>query len=1690
MPDADPNAQPTLEGGAYEIIRSRLEKHGADLRVRLDKLNADRQEVFGAVPTALIATERITTSNNCVPRDMIAIGGGRFIFGYNVHIGLRSTTAISDVFAFYEHDAETHAFSEKDASELLGGDFLTDFDHLYKYYKETIFAKFMVIGPHLYMAFRVGKDVTDIKAFKWRRPNDGTLEYLGNRFDHEYLFPPQQEFEWKRAHRDMHRGGEFPHISIEDRVFVETVGGDLTIKIEDNTASGEGIYREDVTEPDQTLDDAEIFYALVGSLILLKIRPYQEKLYRNLIFNEKTQTVTRVDAIEHSCVLLPDDHGIIFSDGYYLQSGEHKIFGNRLKDMLFERRIASPNGEDYLHVFYNRRTGLYILLSYNIIQQQVETPIICNGYSLFANGELVYFKCEDEPQKHHTLQVWQTPFVHENIQPHARTDSYLYKVGNADIVRCMAECQEILNLIGKNDSYAGLYLDLVKKAGDVADAYFWIAKEEAQNLKVALVEIKGAAQAAIGEFDKVRRLRLSTKAETDRVTKKAAKLVNAASHAPPDDIMGFVHYLAELRAARGEAISLRDLRYSDPEHVDKLEASLGETTERISQHCVEFLLKPEALDPYRGQVEEQRKQVPKVAKTIEADEVEKALNAGGGELEMLIDIVGNLKIADSTQTTQIIDDVSTIYATLNQVRVELKSRRRELSRSEGVAQFGAQIKLLNQAVVNYLDLCGEPDKCDEYLSKVMIQLEELEGKFSEFDEYVAQLGEKREEIYNAFESRKVALVESRNKRTGALQQSAERILTSVRRRLDGLKTINEINGYLASDLMIEKIRDVIRELTALGDSVKADDLQTKLKATREDAVRQLKDRQELFVDCENIIRFGKHQFSVNTQPLELTVVRRNDAQFYHLTGTNFFERIDDPAFDATREVWDQEVVSENNRVYRSEYLAWQYLQSGGGLTESLREDVQRFMAPRYAEGYVKGVHDEDAARILAELLRIHEAIGLLRYAPEDRALGLLFWEQWNDAGKEALAARIRSYGTMSGMFAGRGPQVEYVKRLESEIARFCVRHAFLRGDAVEAAAYLFDELVDETNFTVSREAADILHGFKIQLTERRMDKKFAAAGEALGEDVVGRFEIASDWLTGYGASAKLETQEYVAEAAAHLVRGGHQKRDVVDVLSSARIEGMTGSHPLIVEGSYDFHYNHFVARLRAFEVGEVPRFECFVALKKTLVEKTREAMRLGEFKPRVMTSFVRNKLIDEVYLPIIGDNLAKQIGTVGSDTRTDRMGLLLLVSPPGYGKTTLMEYIANRLGITFMKINGPAIGHQVTSLDPTEAPNASAREEVQKLNLALEMGDNVMIYLDDIQHCNTEFLQKFISLCDGQRKMEGVYKGKARTYDLRGKKVAVVMAGNPYTESGGRFQIPDMLANRADTYNLGDIVGGNASFFETSYIENALTSNPVLGKMASRSQADVYTVLKIAATGSREGADFEGNYTVEEIEEMVAVTKKLMRVRDTILRVNQEYIRSAAQQDAYRTEPSFKLQGSYRNMNRIAEKILALMTAEEVEIVIRNHYENESQTLTADSEANLLKFYELESAQSEKQAARWEQIKKAFNKQKLLGGAEGDPVSRVVAQMSGFTEGLEKIEDILRLGQEHQAKPATLADETVSKLERIIANIRAVPVDVEIKVVPVHDGEDAAPEANVPEKLPVDVKSRVRQKVRKDGSEG
>jgi hypothetical protein len=1660
-----------LEGSTYAIIRNRLDGQAARLRERLDRLNEARREVFGAIETKLLKTERITTDHNCVPRDMVAIGD-HFIFGYNVHLGLKTETDLSDVFAVYAVRDDT--FQRQPLDLIADERFERDFKEIYRYYRGSVFAKFSTIGPHLFMVFRVGKGPSDIKTFKWAIQGQ-SLVYLDNRSDHEFRYPPQYEFQWTRTTRDQHRAGVHPHVSIQDRVFVETVGGDLTIKIENNTDSGEGIYSEEVENKDQTLDDAEMYYAVVGSNILLKIRPYQEQQFRYIIYNEKIQRAQRLDAIADACVLLPDDHGIIFSNGYYLQSGESKVFESDLTNMLFERRLVAPNGEDYLYTFYNRETGAHVLLRYNLIQQQVETPIICNGVAFFQAGEMVCFKAQNEPQKHHTLQVWQTPYVGQDYVPEANTDSFLYKIGNRDLVRGMAECHEVLNLIAKEDTYADLYIDLAKLAGDITDTYFWINHEECQAPGEVLTEIRGTATAAIDEYEKVVRVKQNTARQMQAVSSQVKEILAAVLRQRFEHINEFVKSLSDLRRVRGDVIALKDLRYVDLDLVERLERDTVEHADRLAQRCVQFLLKPEALEPYAHRIDEAASRVGSLQRVSDAKKIEQDVAAGAGELEMLIEIVSNLKIDDAAQRTTIIDNISAIFAKVNTTRAALKRKIRELMAVEGVAEFGSQMKLLNQSVVNYLDVCDTPEKCDEFLTKMMVQLEELEGRFAEFDEFVVQLTEKREEIYNAFETRKLQLVEARNRRATALMNAADRILRGIKARVDSMTSINDIHGYFAADLMIEKVRNIVQQLQELDDTVKVDDIQSRLKTIREDAVRQLKDRQDLYVDGDMVIRLGTHRFSVNTQALDLTTVLRDGRMCIHLVGTDFFDPITDEPLLATRAVWDQEVVSENRQVYRAEYLAFQILndvQSRGrkrrpaadaapaeaersevqqhaevdqadattdtaaaaqpaALTadellacdpQQLLEYVQRFMAPRYTEAYSKGVHDHDAALLLRAMLEMKATIGLLRFQTRARAMARVFWQHFgNEKDKALMAAQLRGFGSVARLFPDATAQSQYVAELRRMLAEF-VRTETLFADFLvdEAAEYLFCELAGSDQFSGSRRAVDLHDAFQRHLRQNDYVQTFRQSVDAVRDDPAGCVLLIRDWIQAFlehRAESTADDGEYVDEVAAILMGGEIDKDHVIDGRVTREISGLVGTHPVVAGARYHLNYNRFMFKLEQFEKHTVPMYRAYVERKKVLVDQAREEIRLEEFRPRVLTSFVRNRLIDQVYLPLIGDNLAKQMGVTGEQKRTDRMGLLLLISPPGYGKTTLMEYVANRLGIIFMKVNGPAIGHRVTSLDPAEAPNAAAREELEKLNLAFEMGDNVMIYLDDIQHCNTELLQKFISLCDAQRKIEGVYKGKTRTYDLRGRKVCVVMAGNPYTESGEKFKIPDMLSNRADIYNLGEIIGETRDAFELSYLENCLTSNPALNRLASRSQQDVYAVIKMAEQDSREGIDLEGNYSLEEISEMVATVKKLMRVRDVVLRVNQQYIRSAAQADEYRTEPPFLLQGSYRNMNRIAEKVLPILNDQELQTLIVSNYENDAQTLTTSAEANLLKFKELMGILNDVETRRWKDICRTFQQNvKLKGVGADDQFGQVLVQLREFSDGLHAIRETVADG--------------------------------------------------------------------------
>jgi hypothetical protein len=1628
----------------------------AELAQKAETLNEKRRSAFGGTELALVESGRVRTENNCVPRDVVSVAG-HLLFGFHVFLGLRAETQVKDVLSLQRFERTEAGVELGEVPHEGVGAFLADatfqkeFRDAFKYGKDSKVAQLRHTDARLLVIVQVGEGVRDTRVFRWAIDAQSRISYVDSRGEEDDVRPAPFDFDWTQTTREQHVAGKHPHVNVLDEVFVETIGGDLTVKVENNTASGAGVYREPVDDANQTLDDGDIAYARLGTLILLRIKPFREDAKRYLVFNTRTQRVARIDAVGLACRQLPEDHGIVFPGGYYLRTGESKIFEGDVSEMELERVLASPNGEDVLYVFYRHTDGLYLLMPYNVIRKEVATPIRTHGYSLSPDGTMVVFRGATEATRVHPIQVWRTPFTTAEHAASAPTDgSYIARIGNADLVRGISDALSIRRLAATEQPTRRTYEDLVASANRVADAYYWLGHADVGDLLSTVRTVQTTAELVIDEFEKIVAIKKRADEALAEAETKQRELLAALR---PEDLTGidaFLGALTSLRKQRGALITLKEMRSMEVARVEALEADVRASFDQVSASCVTFLLGDQAFAPLLVRLEAAVTKIEAVAKANELGPFEEELDTVQTGLTLLGEVVNGLAIADATARTRILEGISTAFAQQNRARAVLAGRKKDLSTREGRAEFAAQFKLLGQAVTSALSVCDSPAACDRELSRLLLQLEDLEGRFGDLDEFLGELTQKRQDVTDALGARRQTLLEERQRRAANVAAAAERIFAGVGKRAVTFATPDELNAYFASDPMVAKLSELEKQLQTLGDTVRADELRSRLLTAKKDGLRALRDKADLIEG--DTIKLGHHRFTVQSQQLELTMLPRGDVMELNLTGTDFREAVRDEVLERYRDLWEQTVVSESADVYRAEMLAASMLFDAehgranltiSGLVRAasagagLLEIVRAYAADHLDEGYERGLHDADAALILERLATLREGAGTLRFSPDARALGCLFVAELEPARRDVLSRRAKSVGRLRSALGHAAGQMDLAHELEAPMTAFATSRDVDARWARDASLYVVEELAaSPPRFTTSAGAVALKDALFSAVEDR-------GGARAIEEDLRGleahpgeRLATARAWIDG-AITARQDLKRFALEAAALLVTERRLDRNVSSAPTEVVIEGVLGAHARIEGRRLTLVLDEFLLRLGAFVRERVPRFVEYRKARASILEREKNRLRLGELQPRVLSSFVRNRLIDEVYLPLVGANFAKQLGAAGATKRTDLMGLLLLVSPPGYGKTTLMEYVADKLGLIFVKVNGPALGHAVTSLDPSEAKSATARQEVDKINLALEMGNNVMLYLDDIQHTSSELLQKFISLCDAQRKIEGVWGGRTKTYDLRGKRFCVVMAGNPYTESGARFQIPDMLANRADTYNLGDILGGKSDLFAESYLENALTSNAVLAPLATREPADLRKLVRMARGEDLPLGELSHGYSAAEAQEILAVLSRMLRVQAMLMRVNQEYIASASQSDAYRNEPPFKLQGSYRNMNKLAEKIVSAMDDSELEALVDDHYASEAQTLTTGAEQNLLKLGDLRGRLSPEQQARWTEIKETYARVRKTGDATTDPVTRVTGTLSGLDAQLGKIRDVL----------AQLSDRPVADASSSIASLLGPRLD-------------------------------------------
>ena len=123
-------------------------------------------------------------------------------------------------------------------------------------------------------------------------------------------------------------------------------------------------------------------------------------------------------------------------------------------------------------------------------------------------------------------------------------------------------------------------------------------------------------------------------------------------------------------------------------------------------------------------------------------------------------------------------------------------------------------------------------------------------------------------------------------------------------------------------------------------------------------------------------------------------------------------------------------------------------------------------------------------------------------------------------------------------------------------------------------------------------------------------------------------------------------------------------------------------------------------------------------------------------------------------------------------------------------------------------------------------------------------------------------------------------------------------------------------------------------------------------------------------------------------------------------------------------------------MNRIAERVAAVMNDSELQTLILSQYEHDAQTLTTGAEANLLKFKHLCGWATPEEQQRWEDICQTFRKnQKFRGIDAGDRFGQVIVEMGEFSEGLTSIRDAVTEATGKLNEPADRPSEDAAAVE-------------------------------------------------------
>lgn len=550
--------------------------------------------------------------------------------------------------------------------------------------------------------------------------------------------------------------------------------------------------------------------------------------------------------------------------------------------------------------------------------------------------------------------------------------------------------------------------------------------------------------------------------------------------------------------------------------------------------------------------------------------------------------------------------------------------------------------------------------------------------------------------------------------------------------------------------------------------------------------------------------------------------------------------------------------SESPRLARAVYLAASlYLSAVEGesplpitkLLEAQRagtlERLTRQAAEARAdEGYVLGIHDADAAALLSALLERHREAPALLVPPEARALGLLFWSTHPDEeARRQWHLRARSLGRLAPQSRSQALSV-FEETLGEALRRGLGALAVptTSEQLTQAAQWLARELrVPTPRFSLSQEAAALRDRFLSYLDQSDQRELFRLDLQGLEDRPADRLLLVRAWLESVilpeQPLGSVDHAPFLLEAAVALTINSRTPREVVLLPSWITVGGLKGAHPSLVGQSLSLRTDLLLEETVRHQTQTLPLWRaCQLARQAWSDALMRVLSRHGVY-PWTAASVPLTGFEAGWLLPTL-DRLLGAQGAL-SPSQAFKHALVACITPSALSMQSVLTRLAEREQLLHVVVEGTRIGDTVRELDPACASTQSARLELERLLLGLELGQHALVEVRDAEYLHPQLLLTLLPLAEG-RPLELLVGGELRVFSLAKRRFVLVLCASP--AGPGQAGLPPALMARLpilwglgarglDTRGL-DTRGGQAVQVQrlaAHFLEVLATKDPELG---------------------------------------------------------------------------------------------------------------------------------------------------------------------------------------------------------------------------------------------------------------------